>query len=175
MYSTPSHATTIFRRRPRCYSCRSFGSNAFNIMATLGCTPAHQYLGPHILHRKSTWCSGRCHHPPRWATLGSLFAVNPSRALSSPSAYSSHGYGHGHPATIPTSVVTVGFQASFLFHCALAVDPVSLLLHFQFLSFSGLLILECPPNYFVFTYNFAWANFFIPFLPFEKAAYGLMS
>ena len=107
------------------------------------------------------------------AALGSLFAVN--RALASPSAFSSHGYGHGRTATIPTPVGTVGFQASFLFHCASAVDPVSLLLHFQFLSFSGLLVLEYPRNYLGFTYNFAWANFLIPFPPFKKAATGLMS
>ena len=107
------------------------------------------------------------------AALGSLFVVN--RALSSPSAFLSHGYGHVHTEVIPTSVGTVGFQASFLFHCASAVDPVSLLLHFQFLSFSGLLVLDYPPNYRGFTYNFAWANFLIPFPPFEKAANGLMS
>ena len=108
------------------------------------------------------------------AALGSLFAVN--RALSSPSEFLSDGYsGQGHTATIPTSVGTVGFRASFLFQCASAVDPVSLLLHFQFLSFSGLLVLGYPLNYLGFTYNFAWANFLIPFPPFEKAASGLMS
>jgi len=107
------------------------------------------------------------------AALGSLFAVK--HALSSPSAFSSHGHGHGHTGTIPTSVGTVGFQASFLFHCASAVDPVSLLLHFQFLSFNGLLVLEYPRNYLGFTYNFAWANFVIPSPPLEKAADALMS
>jgi hypothetical protein len=73
------------------------------------------------------------------------------------------------------SVGAVGFQAGFLFQCASAVDPVSLLLHFQLLSFSGLLSLEYPLNYLGFTFNFAWANFLFPSSPFEKAANGMTS
>jgi len=107
------------------------------------------------------------------AALGSLFTAG--HALSSPSASASHGHGHGHTETIPTPVGTVGSQSGFISHCASAVDPVSLLLHFQFLSFSGLLVLEYPPNYLGFTYNFTWANFLIFLPPFKKAANGLMS
>ena len=59
---------------------------------------------------------------------------------------------------------------SVLSQCATAVDPVSLLLHFQFLSQSGFLSLAYPANYLGFTFNFAWANFVIPMSVFKKAA-----
>jgi len=113
------------------------------------------------------------------AALGSLFAAK--HALSSgtlgssgqPTAVSSPE--HGHSAMNAASVGAGGFQENFLFQCTSSVDPVSLLLHFQFLSFTGLLSLAYPLNYSGFTFNFAWANFLFPSTPFEKAANGMMS
>ena len=97
----------------------------------------------------------------------------PSGSSGEPSASSSPG--HGHLAKTAVPVGAMGFQASFLFQCASAVDPVSLLLHFQFLSFTGLLSLAYPLNYLGFTFNFSWANFLFPSPPFEKAANGMSS
>jgi hypothetical protein len=53
---------------------------------------------------------------------------------------------------------------------AARMDPLLLLLHFQFISSSGFLTLNYPPIYRVFTTNFAWANFIIPIGAFRRAA-----
>jgi hypothetical protein len=42
------------------------------------------------------------------------------------------------------------------------MDPITLFLHFQGISSSGLLSLRYPPIYQAFTTNFAWANFILP-------------
>ena len=59
---------------------------------------------------------------------------------------------------------------SVLLQCPAAVDPVSLLIHFQFISQSGFLSLAYPANYLGFTFNFAWANFVVPMSAFQRAA-----
>ncbi|TFK21218.1 hypothetical protein FA15DRAFT_707425 [Coprinopsis marcescibilis] len=43
-----------------------------------------------------------------------------------------------------------------------AIDPVLLLLHFQFISTTGFLSLSYPHNYLGFTYHFSFANFISP-------------
>jgi hypothetical protein len=53
---------------------------------------------------------------------------------------------------------------------ASAADPVSLLLHFQFISNTGLLSISYPSIYQAFTLNFAWANFIFPIGSFLTAA-----
>jgi hypothetical protein len=95
------------------------------------------------------------------SAFGSLFTID--HALSRKSMAN----GRGNSAK---NAASVGFQQSLLFQCASAVDPVSVLLHFQFLSFSGFLSLDYPLNYLGFTFNFAWANLVFPYPPFEKAA-----
>jgi hypothetical protein len=108
------------------------------------------------------------------AAFGSLFAAKHALSPGSsgtPSAFTSHG--QGHSAVNSASVGAMGFQGSFLFQCASVVDPVSLLLHFQFLSFSGLLSLDYPSNFRGFTYNFGFANFLFPSPLFEKASNGM--
>jgi len=50
------------------------------------------------------------------------------------------------------------------------MDPITLFLHFQSISSSGLLSLRYPPIYQSFTTNFAWANFVLPIKAFKDAA-----
>jgi len=50
------------------------------------------------------------------------------------------------------------------------MDPITLFLHFQSISSSGLLSLRYPPIYQAFTTNFAWANFILPIHAFKIAA-----
>jgi len=50
------------------------------------------------------------------------------------------------------------------------MDPITLFLHFQSISSTGLLSLSYPSVYQAFTVNFAWANFILPLSSFRKAA-----
>ena len=50
------------------------------------------------------------------------------------------------------------------------LDPITLFLHFQSISSTGLLSLSYPLVYQGFTTNFAWANFLIPIHAFRRAA-----
>jgi hypothetical protein len=50
------------------------------------------------------------------------------------------------------------------------MDPITLFLHFQSISTSGLLSLKYPPIYQSFTVNFAWSNFILPLAIFRSAA-----
>ena len=49
-------------------------------------------------------------------------------------------------------------------------DPLTLFLHFQFISTTGLLSISYPLFYRSFTINFAWANFILPIKSLHKAA-----
>jgi hypothetical protein len=50
------------------------------------------------------------------------------------------------------------------------MDPITLFLHFQSISTSGLLSLKYPPIYQAFTVNFAWSNFILPLTVFRNVA-----
>jgi len=50
------------------------------------------------------------------------------------------------------------------------MESITLFLHFQSVSTSGLLSLDYPPLYRAFTLNFAWANFLLPIKAFRRRA-----
>jgi len=72
----------------------------------------------------------------------------------------------GVPHTAATTTAPTGHSGPPAGH----MDPITLFLHFQSVSFTGLLSLNYPSVYHAFTTNFAWANFIIPLKAFRKAA-----
>jgi Transient receptor potential (TRP) ion channel len=76
-----------------------------------------------------------------------------------------HLPGFSHPTTAAPST-----PSGHLGPPAGRMDPITLFLHFQAISSTGLLSLNYPILYRSFTTNFAWANFIIPLSAFKKDA-----
>ncbi|TFK21208.1 hypothetical protein FA15DRAFT_758862 [Coprinopsis marcescibilis] len=83
---------------------------------------------------------------------GTATAAAKVAVYEKPQFYNSNGIAHQPTSASPpkTPVLTDG------------VDPVLLLLHFQFISSTGFLSLSYPLRYLGFTYHFSFANFISP-------------
>ena len=98
--------------------------------------------------------------------IGSIIAVKTSSANAGFLAGTSAGAGTGVSATPPISNPKTGSGSG-----QSVIDAVTLLLHFQTISTSGLLSISYPALYRFFSYNFAWANLIIASDAFKNTAW----
>ena len=73
-------------------------------------------------------------------------------------------------STVDAATSTTGAVSGHTGPPAGHTDPLTLFLHFQFISSTGLLSINYPVLYQSFTANFAWANFIIPIKSLLEAA-----
>lgn len=74
-----------------------------------------------------------------------------------------------YPGSLAGTPLSINSLLQSALECIKAVDPFFLLFHFQFTSFSGMFSLAYPPQYQGFTYNFLFANLFVPIPSFEQS------
>ena len=104
------------------------------------------------------------------AVLG-VVGANKSGTASTPGAGNNTAVTSGDPqGTVHAATSTTGAAAGQTGPPAGHTDPLTLFLHFQFVSSTGLLSISYPLLYQSFTANFAWANFILPIKSFISAA-----
>jgi hypothetical protein len=126
----------------------------------LGCLTAKLYNGVTMQHTAVSWATGLV-TVALGLVVGVLGAAGGANIANAGTA--------GGPASHGTTAVTTtpaGHSSPPAGH----MDPITLFLHFQFISSSGLLSISYPTVYHSFTTNFAWANFILPIGAFRKAA-----
>jgi hypothetical protein len=90
--------------------------------------------------------------------IGSFIALKASSSASSPGRF---------PSDVTSNTEVIGVPVATLYtsqpsgSTPSAIDPVTLLLHFQSISTSGFLSLSYPNIYRYFTFNFSWANLIV--------------
>jgi Transient receptor potential (TRP) ion channel len=123
----------------------------------LGCLKANFSNGVTAKHAAVSWLSGIL-------TLGLAAAVG-ILAVVGGSNMAAVGP-NGNPGNLHAPTAAPTHSGPPAGH----TDPITLLLHFQSISSTGLLSLRYPLVYHTFTINFAWANFILPISSLRKAA-----
>ena len=126
----------------------------------LGCLTAKLYNGVTMQHSAVSWATGSI-----TVALGLIVGVLGAAGGANIAIAGTAG-GPAHGTTAVTTTTPAGHSSP----PAARMDPITLFLHFQFISSSGLLSINYPTVYHSFTTNFSWANFILPIGVFRKAA-----